>query len=334
MKNKDYFCIYKLLLLIFTVLLLVSCSEEDSNTTNTTQSTTQTLPIEEHTHVWSEWTTEIKANCSTKGLKIRTCECGARDEIHYAALGHNLGDWVVVLPSQCELSGKEERTCNNCDYKETKSLPALVHTEGEWIIKNNNKYFLCIYCNQILRTETISVSENLEIIHGAVLGMGECSDTNVVIPMNTDGGMVSIIGVKSFMNQKITSIIIPDSIITIQENAFYKCFQLETVHLGNGIIEIEAKVFYNCTSLNNISLPNSLEFLGEYAFAYCSNLKTIYIENSLEKLPVGVFYECKSLTDIYFNGTLDEWNSLTKDLYWDYGMPNYTIHCIDGDIEK
>ena len=56
--------------------------------------------------------------------------------------------------------------------------------------------------------------------------------------------------------------------------------------------------------------------------------------NSITKLEMRVFQDCTELTDIYFNGTIEEWNAIPKDSEWDLGTNEYTVHCIDGNINK
>lgn len=50
------------------------------------------------------------------------------------ALGHDLPDiWTEVTPATCGAPGEEKRNCSRCDYVETREIPALEHTQGEYI---------------------------------------------------------------------------------------------------------------------------------------------------------------------------------------------------------
>lgn len=290
--------------------------------------------LENHTHNWSEWTTEKEATCTEKGLNIRNCECGAKENMVVASLGHSFDEWIIVNEAKCEISGLKEHTCRICDYKETKIIEALTHTEGNWIIIENEKHFLCTYCEKTLRVEEIYISAGLNIVNDTILGIGNCSDMELVITSSHNNQDILIIGKNAFEYQNITGIVMPDSITTIKENAFFRCANLETIIFASNLTIIEKKAFYNCTSLKSISLPDSLTVIGESAFAFCDSLETIYISNSITKLEMRAFQYCESLTAIYFDGTIEEWNAIVKDEEWDLGIPSYTIYCNDGTINK
>ena len=334
MKKQYILSLLMYRLLVF-VTLLTSCNTDQKSVQSIESNTPQdTNPIENHEHIWSAWMTEKEATCTTKGLKSRTCECGEKDEITFATLEHNFGEWIIVNAAKCTESGLQERACSMCGLKETEVIDALSHIEGEEVILNGAKCFPCIYCQEILRTEQLQTSEGLCINNGIITSIGDCSSTEIVIPLEYDDYTITIIGSYAFEYTKINSIILHDSIDIIEENAFYQCFNLESVKFGSNILYIGEMAFYKCTALKSIHLPVSLKVLSERAFAYCSKLESIYMENNLNKIEMRAFQDCTSLKDIYFNGTIEEWISIEKGLEWDLGTPEYTVHCTNGDIEK
>ena len=82
-----------------------------------------------HTHTFVE--TVIEPTCTEKGYTLHKCACGYEflDNLT-AALGHNLGEWKVTTPATEGKDGEETRACTraNCDYTETRKIPALRHT--------------------------------------------------------------------------------------------------------------------------------------------------------------------------------------------------------------
>lgn len=267
-------------------------------------------------------------------MKYRTCECGEIDEITFAPLEHNFSAWITIINPQCNINGLEERICSECNYKESKVVDALIHTEGDWIIADNEKHFLCIHCKISLRNELLALSEGLLIENGTVLSIGDCQDLEIVIPSTQFGSTITIIGEQAFKYEQITSVILPDTATLIREKSFYQCSNLEFVHFGSNINTIGKKAFFKCIAIKNIRFPESLTTIEEYAFAYCSSLENIYIENSLKKIEDNAFQDCKQLINIFFNGTIEEWNAIEKDERWDFGTSEYTVHCINGNITK
>ncbi len=86
-------------------------------------------PSGEHTHTFIE--TVIEPTCTEKGYTIHKCECGEKYEDSYvSALDHKLGEWKVTTPATEEKEGEETRVCtrDNCEYTETRKIPALSHT--------------------------------------------------------------------------------------------------------------------------------------------------------------------------------------------------------------
>ena len=82
-----------------------------------------------HTHSYVE--TVISPTCTEKGYTLHKCACGYEflDNLT-AALGHNLGEWKETTPATEGKDGEETRACTreNCDYTETRKIPAQEHT--------------------------------------------------------------------------------------------------------------------------------------------------------------------------------------------------------------
>ena len=48
-----------------------------------------------HEHAYSEWTIEKDATCSEAGTKTRACECGEKETESITAKGHTDGEWIT-----------------------------------------------------------------------------------------------------------------------------------------------------------------------------------------------------------------------------------------------
>lgn len=121
--------------------------------------------------------------------------------------------------------------------------------------------------------------------------------TVVEIPDKIKGDPVKAIGKNAFMNnQKIKTVIIPNSVTVIDENAFANS-SVEKVVLPQGLVSVEDGAFYNCVNLKNIIIPDNTVYIGAWAFAY-SGIKDIKIPSYISEIYDATFLGCTELTKI------------------------------------
>ncbi len=128
---------------------------------------------------------------------------------------------------------------------------------------------------------------------------GSCTDTEVVIPATHEGLPVTCIGFAAFGNcSSITSVIIPDSVIKIDQSAFFGCTGLTSVIIPDSITKIGSDAFSGCTGLTSIHIPTSLTKIGEGVFSGCSGLTSITIPVSVTSITRYSFNGCSGLERI------------------------------------
>lgn len=147
------------------------------------------------------------------------------------------------------------------------------------------------------------------------------SVTEVEIPSEIDGKPVTAIGSNAFLSKKIKSVTIPDSIISIENQAFKSCTNLTSVSIPDSVVEMGESVFYGCTALQSVKLSGNASAIGQsvfnsciglteitipdgvtiidiFAFRGCSSLEAVTIPASVASIGRESFYNCKSLKEI------------------------------------
>lgn len=109
-------------------------------------------------------------------------------------------------------------------------------------------------------------------------------------------------------------------IYTIKTKAFSYCIQVETIILPDSIIEIEDSAFYLCNTLNSILIPKNLKNFSMYKFHECSNLAIIYYKGTKTEWTAllnnsGYNTSAFNFATIYY---YSETEPTPKDKYWHY----------------
>ena len=92
--------------------------------------------------------------------------------------------------------------------------------------------------------------------------------------------------------------IIPNSVTSIGDYAFYGCTGLTSITIPNGVTSIGYYAFYGCTGLTSITIPNGVTSIGYSAFDGCTGLTSITIPNGVTSIEDDTFWGCTGLTSI------------------------------------
>lgn len=114
-----------------------------------------------------------------------------------------------------------------------------------------------------------------------------------------------------WMCEGLTSVVIPTSVTEIANDTFYGCLGLISVEIPNSVTEIGKYAFQSCQSLTSVSIPESVTKIEQGAFSGCSSLTSVTIPNSVTSIGVGVFYQCSALTSINIPNSVSSIASMT-----------------------
>ena len=176
----------------------------------------------------------------------------------------------------------------------------------------------------------------------------EGTDTNIVVPDTIDGRKVTVLGNSTFQYctqaSDIESVTLPDSLTTIEKNAFYNCEKLKSVTIPPNVSSIGLAAFVEGLSESSLTeikvdpenpyfsekdgvvfskdgtklivfpsgrsgdyqIPDGTVSVGDYAFYYCVNVSSITVPGSVRSLGEGAFGNCSSLTKAALNEGLEE----------------------------
>ena len=240
----------------------------------------------------------VLGNTATCAEAQRCALCG---EVLKEASAHTPGEWTVAIAPTATQDGLRVRKCTICgNNAEEKSIPA---TGSQGLAYKVN-----------FGTQTCSIT-----------GIGDCKDTDVVIPSTIDGYTVTKIASNAFagsilLKSTLTSVVIPDTVTKIGMAAFSNCDKLVRIVIGDGVTHVKASafrgcdnlkevvigssvksmglyVFQACKSLENVVIKEGASVIGKYAFANCTSLKSIVIPGSVKKISNFAFSNCKGLTE-------------------------------------
>lgn len=123
------------------------------------------------------------------------------------------------------------------------------------------------------------------------------SASEVVIPSEYDEKAVTAIASYAFSgNNTMTSVNVPESIVTICAMAFSECTALTSLTLYNE--KIETMAFSRCGGVEAIALGYGVKTVAREAFAMCTALKTISVSSSVTSISSDAFLGCKGIESI------------------------------------
>ena len=268
---------------------------------------------------------------------------------------------VVELPT-CTEPGSETRYCPECgEWTSKRTLEPIGHRK-EWVYSDDGTklQFACTNCGEVY----YEASQALEIdFHDysktcTVTGLGNCSDTDIVIPPMYGEYLVTKISNEAFKNcTSLTSITIPYSITEIGGDAFSGCTSLKSVEFAENstLTDIGQGAFENCTSLADIVIPGSVRYIYRDMFANCTSLVSATLGSGIEQINDGVFKDCTALTNItipntvtyfsssvfenctslenvYYTGSIEDWLKINYYGWYSTPMTYASNLYIDGEL--
>ena len=160
--------------------------------------------------------------------------------------------------------------------------------------------------------EDLAYEDNYTIAgeYYVVTGIGECTDTDLVIPKEYNGLPVKAIG--GFMgNGNITSVVLNDNIEVIRALAFGRTSALKSFTFGNNVVIVEHCAF-GTTGLTKLDLGPKVRFVGWECFHHAS-IATLGIRKSIKTIEYSIFNGDEAIETINYEGSEDDWKKVAFD---------------------
>ena len=122
-------------------------------------------------------------------------------------------------------------------------------------------------------------------------------------------------------------IIIPNTVISIGNSAFYSCSSVTSVTIGNSVTSIGDYAFSYCYSLTSITIPNSVTSIGRGAFYGCYSVTSVTIGNSVTSIRESAFEGCKSLASVTIPNSVTSIGNRAFYGCSSLTSPVYNAHC-------
>jgi hypothetical protein len=129
------------------------------------------------------------------------------------------------------------------------------------------------------------------------------SQASITIPASVDlygkTYPVKKIGNNSMRNNNnLTSITLPEGLEIIGNSSFAQCEAIPAVVLPSTVNSIEDWAFYGNYKLASINIPNGVKAITEHTFQQCKELTSIQLPASVTSLKVCAFQDCAKLASI------------------------------------
>ncbi len=227
-----------------------------------------------------------------------------------------------------------------------------------FIFGDNVKHIPANLCNGMSNLTTVTLPNNLISIgsdafyntpnikynkwgNAYYLGNDENLYVALIKPTNTELTVCTlcprakVIATKAFSGcNKLTTLTIPESFVSINDSAFDGCTLLESLNVPKNIVYLGNNIFSNCNRLRTLNYDAVQCKNGAKAFS-ANYLRTVNMGKSVKSLPKDLFNGCSQLQTTNFVGNLADWCQIEFDTltsnptYYSKGLQIDSIPQID-----
>lgn len=184
------------------------------------------------------------------------------------------------------------------------------------------------------------------VSNNSVKGLTEYGKTldEIIIPETIDGNEIIEIRAFAFKGDKFKTVRFTNKIVSIGEQAFYENLNLRDIYFTgtasqwtqiDGLAQLSIghyhNLYINDEPITDITLEG-ISTIKDWAFSSLKSLTKVTIDNSVTSIGHTVFFYCPNLTEIIYNGTVEQWNNIEKNQYWQEQIAADKVICSNGEV--
>ena len=179
----------------------------------------------------------------------------------------------------------------DCSYLSNVSLPDSLITLGNAVFSNNTSLKKIVLPKNLknLGSGVFAGCDNLTTIEVAK------DNPNFIFEKNALYDKEKTILYCFTEGAKSTSYSMPDSVVDVDEYAFWGNDSLKEILFSTNLKEIPAFAFSNCRNLLAVSIPYSVKSIDSKAFENCINLQKVMLPASVSYIHTTAFDGCPKL---------------------------------------
>ncbi|MCM1408522.1 MAG: leucine-rich repeat domain-containing protein, partial [Treponema brennaborense] len=199
----------------------------------------------------------------------------------------------------------------NCTELESITIPDSVNSIGTWVftgceklatISINGKWLMGSTGKQIVPEIDKFQNENKQYEFTRI---GSTSVTVENALLTIENGVLTKAAVYG-----TGAVTIPDSVTSIDEEAFLKCTGLKSIVIPGSVKTIGKNAFKQCTALAALTIDSGVQTIGNQAFVYCSALTDVTVPDSVTEIEWGAFSQCTALKRVRLSKNLKKHNTM------------------------
>ena len=280
----------KLILLLLCLVILivgVACNNNGSNETNSSVATL--CKHDDPTQIISVEATAATCQESglTAGIKCNLCGTFVTPQAIIPIIDCQSSNWIVdKIPTHQE-DGAQHTECTMCK-KILKQETLAAGSYGLDFLENDDGTYTVVGVGTCEDTEiVIPKTHNGKAVTsiGEKAFYGRAYLTSITIP----DSVANIGGEAFYVCSSLTSVHINDiaawcaiefssNPLSYAKNLYLNGELVTDLVIPESVTSISNSAFYNCTSLTSVTIGNSVTSIGEKAFAFCSSIETITVD--------------------------------------------------------